>query len=160
MNTVKINNFLKKKNYLIYFLTLGFFFLIYSLTVGQIKSYNDSKKRSFDTFLTSNEFSNIKEFILENLNSPYKEYNHTVENNDTIEKILKKYNINTEDVNKIASAVVKKGLSNIFAKTKIEIVVKEDSGSNKVVSLFYPINELTTIEIKEIKISLLLMKIF
>ena len=125
--------------------------MIYSLTIGQIKSYNDSNKRRFDTFLTSNEFSNIKEFILENLNSPYKEYNHTVENNDTIEKILKKYNINTEDVNKIASAVVKKGLSNIFAKTKIEIVVKEDSGSNKVVSLFYPINELATVEIKRNK---------
>ena len=151
MNTVKINNFLKEKNYLIYFLTLGVFFLIYSLTIGQIKSYNESKRRSFDTFLTSNEFSNIKKFILENLNSPYKEYNHIVENNDTIEKILKKYNINTEDVNKIASAVVKKGLSNIFAKTKIEIVVKEDSGSNKVVSLFYPINELATVEIKRNK---------
>ena len=151
MNTVKINNSLKKKNYLIYFLTLGVFFLIYSLTIGQMKSYNDSNKRRFDTFLTSDEFSNIKEFILENLNSPYKEYNHTVENNDTIEKILKKYNINTEDVNKIASAVVKKGLSNIFAKTKIEIVVKEDSGSNKVVSLFYPINELATVEIKRNK---------
>jgi murein DD-endopeptidase MepM/ murein hydrolase activator NlpD len=151
MNTVKINNSLKKKNYLIYFLTLGVFFLIYSLTIGQMKSYNDSNKRRFDTFLTSDEFSNIKEFILENLNSPYKEYNHTVENNDTIEKILKKYNVNTEDVNKIASAVVKKGLSNIFAKTKIEIVVKEDSGSNKVVSLFYPINELATVEIKRNK---------
>ena len=151
MNTVKINNFLKEKNYLIYFLTLGVFFLIYSLTIGQIKSYNESKRRSFDTFLTSNEFSNIKKFILENLNSPYKEYNHIVENNDTIEKILKKYNINTEDINKIASAVVKKGLSNIFAKTKIEIVVKEDSGSNKVVSLFYPINELATVEIKRNK---------
>ena len=151
MNTVKINNFFKKKNYLIYFVILAIFFTVYSLIVNQVKVHNASQQKKIDSFLGSSEFSNIKEFIFENLNSPYKEYNYTVENNDTIEKILKKHNVNTEDINNIASAVIKKKLSNIFAKTKVKIVVKKDLRSNKVVSLFYPVNEVTTVEIRRNK---------
>jgi len=151
MNKFKINNFFKKKNYLIYFVILAIFFTVYSLIVNQVKVHNASQQKKIDSFLGSSEFSNIKEFIFENLNSPYKEYNYTVENNDTIEKILKKHNVNTEDINNIASAVIKKKLSNIFAKTKVKIVVKKDLKSNKVVSLFYPVNEVTTVEIRRNK---------
>jgi murein DD-endopeptidase MepM/ murein hydrolase activator NlpD len=151
MHAAKINNFLKKKNYLFYFLALAVFFAFYYLAINQIKTYNDLKKNNFNSFLDSDEFSSIKKLIFENLNSPYREYNYTVQNNDTIEKILKKYDVTTEDINNIASAVVKKKLSNIFTKTKIKIVTKEDFGTNRVVSLFYPINEITTIEIKRNK---------
>jgi murein DD-endopeptidase MepM/ murein hydrolase activator NlpD len=148
MNIVKIINFSEKKNYLLYFLILAIFFLFFSLSVNKIKAYSISKKNNFNSFLNSEEFSNIKEYISENLKSPYREYSYVVENNDTIEKILKKNNIASEDINKIASAIVKKKLSNIFAETKVKIVVKKDSGKNKIISLFYPVNEITTIEIK------------
>ena len=58
--------------------------------------------------MESNEFNNIKEYFFENLNSPYKEHNYTVVNNDTLEKILKKYNIKNSEINKIAVEVKKK----------------------------------------------------
>jgi murein DD-endopeptidase MepM/ murein hydrolase activator NlpD len=151
MHTAKISNFLKKKGYLIYFIILAIFFIIYSTTVNLLKSYSNLKKNNFNTFLNSDEFNNITDYIFENLNSPYREYNYIVKNNDTIEKILKKYNINTDDVNKIASAVIENKISNIFSKTKVKIVVKEEAGTNKIVSLFYPVNEITTIEIKKNK---------
>ena len=151
MITAKITNFLKRKNYLLYFSILAIFFFLYSLGVNKIKLYNDSNRSNFNSFLNSNEFVNIKEYIFENLNSPYKEFNYIVQNNDTIEKILKKHNITTEDINNIASAVVKKKLSNIFAKTEVKIITKEDFGASKVVSLSYPINEITTVEIKRSK---------
>ena len=151
MDVVKINNFLMKKNYLLYFFILAIFFLLYSLTVSKIKSHNNSKKDSFNSFINSNEFSNIKEYIFENLNSPYKEYSYIVKNNDTIEKILKKYSVNNEDINSIATSVIKKKLSNIFAKTEVKIVIKEEFGSKKIISLFYPISEIATVEIKRNK---------
>ena len=151
MDAAKITNFLKKKNYLFYFLILAIFFFLYSLGVKQIKLFNDSNKNNFNSFLNSNEFNNIKEYIYENLNSPYKEFNYIVQNNDTIEKILKKYNVTTKDINNIASVVIKKKLSNIFAKTEVKIVIKEEFGANKIVSLSYPINEITTVEIKRNK---------
>ena len=105
MHIAKISNFFKK-NYLIYFITLAIFFIIYSATVNLLKSYSNLKKNNFNTFLNSDEFNNMTDYVFENLNSPYREYNYIVENNDTIEKILKKYNINTDDINKIASAVI------------------------------------------------------
>ena len=151
MNNAKITNLLKKKNYLIYFFTLVIFFLFYTFAVNQIKSYNNSQKKRFDSFLNSNEFRNIKELVFKSLNSPYKEFNYIVQNNDTIEKILKKHNVTTEDINNIASIVIKKKLSNIFAKTEVKIVIKEEFGANKIVSLSYPINEITTVEIKRNK---------
>ena len=151
MHTAKITNLFKKKNYLIYFLSLAIFFLFYSLAVNQIKSYNNFQKKKFDSFLNSNEFNNIKEYIFYNLNSPYREYSYIVQNNDTIEKILKKYKVTTKDINNIASAVIKKKLSNIFAKTEVKIIIKEEFGANKIVSLSYPVNEITTVEIKRNK---------
>jgi len=151
MHSARINNFLKKKNYLLYFLILSIFFLIYTLAIHQIKSYTNSKKNNFNSFLNSNEFNNIKEYIFYNLNSPYREYSYIVQNNDTIEKILKKYNVDNEDINNIATSVIKKKLSNIFAKTEIKIVIKEEFGSNKIVSLLYPVSEIVTIEIKRNK---------
>jgi murein DD-endopeptidase MepM/ murein hydrolase activator NlpD len=150
MQAVKITNLLKKK-YLLYFFVLAVFFLFYSLAVYQIKLFNSSKKTSFNSFLNSNEFSNIREFVLESLNSPYKEFNYIVQNNDTIEKILKKHNIVNQDINSVAASVVKKKLSNIFAKTEVKIVAKEESGVNKIISLSYPINEITTVEIRRNK---------
>jgi len=140
-----------KKNYLLYFFFLAIFFLIYSLGVSQIKSYNNFKRSSFDFFLNSDEFSNIKEHVFESLNSPYKEFNYVVQSNDTIEKILKKHNVISEDINSVAAVVVKKKLSNIFAETEVKIVTKKDSASNKLISLFYHINEIVTVEIKRNK---------
>jgi murein DD-endopeptidase MepM/ murein hydrolase activator NlpD len=151
MYTAKITNFLKRKNYVLYFFILVIFFLFYSLGVNQIKLYNNSKKNNFNSFINSNEFNNIKEYIFKNLNSPYKEFNYVVQNNDTIEKILKKHGISTEDINNIAASVVKKKLSNIFIKTEVKIITKEDSGYRKIVRLSYPVNEITTVEIKRNK---------
>jgi murein DD-endopeptidase MepM/ murein hydrolase activator NlpD len=158
MHTVKITNFLKRKNYLLYFLALTVFFSLYSLAVNQIKLYSDSKEKKFNSFLNSNELSNITGYIFENLNSPYKEFTYIVQNNDTIEKILKKHNVIISDINSIASAIDSKKLSNVFAKTEIKIIIKEEFGENKIVGLSYPLNEITTVEIKKNKDEFLITK--
>ena len=154
--TIKLNikltiSFFNQKKYPLYFFILSLFFIIYVLVVRQIKSFTKVKENNFNSFLKSNEFTNIKEYIFENLNSPYKEYNYIVKNNDTIEKVLKSYNISNVDINSIASKIIKKKLTNIYAGTKIQIIIKEESGVNKIVSLFYPVDEITTVEIKRNK---------
>jgi murein DD-endopeptidase MepM/ murein hydrolase activator NlpD len=151
MLAAKITNFFKKQKYLLHFLVLVVFFVFYSLGVNQIRLHNNLKKNNFNFFLKSNEFNNIKNFIFENLNSPYKEFRYIVQNNDTIEKILKKHRISNEDINSIASSVVKKKLSNIFAETEVKIIIKEELELNKIINLSYPIDEITTVEIKRNK---------
>jgi len=143
--------FLNQKKYPFYFFLIAIFFLIYAFILNQVKSYTALKENNFNSFLKSNEFSNIKEFVFKNIKSPYKEYNYTVENNDTLEKVLKKYNISNTEINNIASEIVKKKLSNIYAGTKIQIVTKKEKNTNKIISLFYPIDAITSVEIRRNK---------
>jgi ABC-type glycerol-3-phosphate transport system permease component len=71
-----LSSFIKKK-YLFYSFLLLLFFTIYVLILNQIKNYAELKQNNFNTFLKSNEFNNIKNYIFKNLNSPYQEFTHT-----------------------------------------------------------------------------------
>ena len=110
-----------KKKYLFYFLVLAVLFLFYGLIINQIKSYTQLKDNNFNSFLESSEFNNIKEYVFENLNSPYREYNYIVENNDTLEKILKKYNIENGEINKIAVEIKKKNYLIYMLEQKLKL---------------------------------------
>ena len=142
--------FLNKKKYLIYISLLIVFFGIYSFVLNQIKSQAELKQNNFNTFLKSEEFNNIKNYILKNLNSPYKEYTYLVQNNDTIERVLKNYKIKNEDIKDITTEIAKQKLSNIYAKTEIQIITKEEKEDISIVSFSYPIDEITTVEVKKI----------
>ena len=145
-----LSSFIKKK-YLFYSFLLLLFFTIYVLILNQIKNYAELKQNNFNTFLKSNEFNNIKNYIFKNLNSPYQEFTYTVQNNDTIDKVLRKFDVNVNDVKNITAEIANKKLSNIFINTEIKIITKEDQGINKLVSFFYPIDEITTVEVKRNK---------
>jgi murein DD-endopeptidase MepM/ murein hydrolase activator NlpD len=141
---------LNKKKYLIYISLLLVFFGIYSFVLNQIKSQAELKQNNFNTFLKSEEFKNIKNYVLKNLNSPYKEYTYLVQNNDTIERVLKNYKIKNEDVKDIITEIAKQKLSNIYANTEIKIITKEEKEDISIVSFTYPVDEITTVEVKKI----------
>ena len=145
-----LSSFIKKK-YLIYSFLLLLFFTIYVLILNQIKNYAELKQNNFNTFLKSNEFNNIKNYIFKNLNSPYQEFTYTVQNNDTIDKVLRKFDVDVNDIKNITAQIANKKLSNIFINTEIRIITKEDQGINKLVSFFYPVDEITSVEVKRNK---------
>jgi|TARA_B100001093_G_scaffold510264_1_gene575777 murein DD-endopeptidase MepM/ murein hydrolase activator NlpD len=145
-------SFLNQKKYPFYFFLIAVFFTMYALVLNQIKSYTKLKEDNFNFFLNSNEFNNIKDFVFDNIKSPYKEYNYTVQNNDTLEKVLKKYNISKSEINNLLGKIIEKKLSNINAGTQIQIITKEiEEGVSKIVSLFYPIDAITSVEVKRNK---------
>ena len=145
-----LSSFIKKK-YLFYSFLLLLFFTIYVLILNQIKNYAELKQNNFNTFLKSSEFNSIKNYIFKNLNSPYQEFTYTVQNNDTIDKVLRKFDVDVNDVKNITAEIANKKLSNIFINTEIKIITKEDQGINKLVSFFYPIDEITSVEVKRNK---------
>ena len=145
-----LSSFIKKK-YLFYSFLLLLFFTMYVLILNQIKNYAELKQNNFNTFLKSNEFNNIKNYIFKNLNSPYQEFTYSVQNNDTIDKVLRKFDVDVNDVKNIIAEMANKKLSNIFINTEIKIITKEDQGINKLVSFFYPIDEITSVEVKRNK---------
>ena len=150
----KITNFisfLNQKKYPFYFFILVVFFVMYAVVLNQFKSYTLLKENNFNSFLKSEEFNNIKEFVFDNIRSPYKEYSHNVKNKDTLEKILKKYNIDPAEINNLTSKIIKKKLSSISPGSQIKITTKEEKGSKKVINLFYPIDAITSVEVRRNK---------
>ena len=46
-------------------------------------------KKNLSEITKTSGFSNFSNFLISKINSPYKEINYVIKNNDTIEKILK-----------------------------------------------------------------------
>jgi murein DD-endopeptidase MepM/ murein hydrolase activator NlpD len=151
MLSVKISNFLSflnQKKYPFYFFIVMAFFVSYALILNQIKSYTKEREQNFNSFLESKEFNNIKNFVFDNIKSPYKKYSHTVRNRDTLEKILKKYDISNDEINRLVDQIKKKKLSKISAGAQVQIITKEERKSKQIISLFYPIDAITSVEVK------------
>jgi murein DD-endopeptidase MepM/ murein hydrolase activator NlpD len=114
-----------------------------------------NQKREVETqnvneIIKSDEFLNLSDYFLSKINSPYKEIKYSIQNNDNIEKILKKFEIRANDIKIISNNLKKKKLTNIYAGRKLSLVLKKlEDGSNTVVNLLYPINNTSNIEIRK-----------
>ena len=139
--------FFSNKKYLLYFFAVAIFFIVYALIFKQIKTQTKLKEINFNSFLKSEEFINIKEFIFKNIKSPYNEYNHIVGSNDNLEKILKKYNIDNTEINNLINEIIKKKLTNISLGEQIQIITKEEKGTKQIISLFYPLDIITSVKV-------------
>ena len=72
-----------------------------------------------------NLFKKLSEDFLDNkISSPYKRYRYTIKNNDSIGKVLKKYNISSKEVQFITSELRKRKLTNIYVGRELKIVLK------------------------------------
>ena len=168
--TEKINKFLKnKRNFfsinspkalriqdfkpivLISFLIIFsgvFFFISYNL----IHKKNKENISSLKEITENNEFSNLANFFISKINSPYEEIEYVIKNNDTVEKILKKYKIRDEDIKKISLKLKEKKLANIYSGRKLSIILKkQEDGSTTIVNFLYPINNTTSVEVRKVQ---------
>tara|TARA_X000001036_G_scaffold407186_1_gene416460 strand:+ start:282 stop:1472 length:1191 start_codon:yes stop_codon:yes gene_type:complete len=117
-----------------------------------IHKKNERNKNNLIEIKNSNEFSNITNYFISKINSPYKEINYVIKNNDTIEKILKSFKINAFDIKKISTTLKEKKLSNIYSGRKLSLIFKKlDNGSNTVVNLIYPLTNTSSVEIRKFK---------
>ena len=162
-----ISNFYKKKfNFLssiglkklkifnlnpILFLTFVIFFSILFFTISNlINQKNKENKDNLTMIANSNEFSNLINYFISKINSPYEEVNYMIKNNDSIEKILKNYNIKSDDIKNISTKLKEKKLSNIYSGRKLSLIFKKiENNSNTVVNLIYPVSNTTSIEIRK-----------
>ena len=152
-NHFSLNFILKNKiiyrNSYVYFLAFLLLFVLYAFFSNQINSFNNEKEKNFDKFVQSEDFSDLKLYFLNNLRSPYKEIKYKIQNNDSIEKILNKYDVDAKDVKNIVNDLKEKKLSNIYTGREINIVLKEINNNNKVVNILYPLSNTLSIEIRK-----------
>ncbi len=117
-----------------------------------IKQDNLEKAKNFEVVTSSSEFSNFTNFFLSKINSPYKEIKYSIKNNDSIEKILKKYNVIESDINDISSNLKRKKLKNIYTGRELNLIIKKiNDKAYSVVNVTYPVNNTSSIEIRKFK---------
>ena len=124
----------------------GFFFI----TSNLINKKNKDNEKNFYEITKSSEFSNFSNFLISKINSPYKEIDYIIKNNDSIEKILKNFKVRGEDIKNISIKLKQKKLVNIYSGRKLNLIIKKlADGSNTIVNLVYPLNNTTSIEIRK-----------
>ena len=137
----------------ILFISLIVFFSILFFTVSNLISEKNKKnEHNLKLISKSNEFSNLTNFFISKINSPYEEVTYLINNNDTVEKILKKFEIKNQDIKNISIKLKEKKLSNIYSGRKLLLIFKKlEDNSKTVVSLVFPISNTNSVEIKKSK---------
>ena len=130
------------------------FFIVFSVlffvTSNLIQKNNNRDANRLKEIAENKEFTNLTNFLLSKINSPYEEVVYVIKNNDTIEKILKKFKIKNDDIKEISVQLKNKKLANIYSGKKLNLIIKKlGDGSNTIVSLLYPINNTTSVEIRK-----------
>ena len=129
-----------------------FFSLLFFTILNVINKINNENKNNLTEVANSGEFSNLKNYFISKINSPYEEVSYIIKNNDTIEKILKNYNIRNIDVANITIKLKEKKLSNIYSGRKLSLIYKKlDDNTNTIVNLVYPVGNASSIEIRKVQ---------
>ena len=153
----KTLNFLKKfyiktnlsRNYVL----LGFLIIF---IVSALFSYSSALKKkrleAIDTFVNSNETILLKNYLLNQIKSPYFEYDYIVKNNDTVESILRKFSVKKKEINFIVKEIKRRKLSNIIPNQKVKFVLRRSSDKEdmEVLKIEYPISRTSYVNINKI----------
>ena len=135
---------------IIIFISVIFFSILLFIIINSLKETSIEKEENLSSITSSKEFSNLTNYLITKIKSPYEEVNYQIQNNDSIEKILKKFNIKNEDIKIISNKLKQKNLSNIYSGRKLSLIFKKlDDGSKTVINLLFPINNTTSVEIRK-----------
>ena len=126
----------------------GLFFISSNL----VNKKNKENENNFKEITQTNDFSKFTDFLTSKIKSPYEEISYVIEKNDTIEKILKKFNIKNENIKIISVKLKQKKLANIYSGRKLSLVIKKlGDGSNSIINLVYPVNNTTSVEVRKVQ---------
>ena len=139
-------------NFLLYILALIIIFFLYVISIDNI---NDKKLESLSNIKKSTEteqFLKLKEFIFSRLKNPYSQHSYTIQNNDSVQGILSKFNVDQKEINLVINKLKEKKLANIYSGRELKLILKipEDSDNkNSLVSLYFPRSNTSFVEIKK-----------
>ena len=132
--------------------SLIIFSCIYFVSLNLIEKKTKENLDNIQEITKNNEFSKFSNFLISKMNSPYEEINYIIRNNDTVEKILKKFKINNTDIKNISTKLKQKKLANIYSGRKLILVIKKlKDGSRTIVHFVYPISNTSSVEIRKTK---------
>ena len=129
---------------------LVFFSVVFVTSLNIVADKNEQKKENIQLITKSNEFSNLKNYFIKKINSPYKEEKYLIQNNDSVEKILKKFDVKQDDIKNISFKLKQKKLTNIYSGRELSIILKKlENEQNSLIKLDFPINNTSSVEIRK-----------
>ena len=143
----------KIKQFFLYIFGLVIIFSIYNFGTKRADDQKLSQSQNFMEAGSNKEFPEFKKFVVEKLKRPYKEIIYTIQNNDNIQKVLKKNNIESTEIKAIINELKQKKLSNIYSGRQLKMVVKQSDNDEyfRVVKLYYPLSNTSVVNIKKEK---------
>ena len=117
--------------------------------------YKSDKRivKKSESFKTSSEIPDIKtfkQFLFNQIKSPFSNINYEIKKGDTIQKILKKYKVRNNEIGKIINQYKKYGKSSqLNVGKKIDIILEKNTKTNEnsLLKFTIPLTKSTTIEI-------------
>ena len=150
------SKFSKVKNLNLNLVFLLVLISLVTITFFSVSNYISAKnlknQKNFKDLSNTDEFSNLTNYFISKISSPYGEIEYLIQKNDSIEKILNKFEMNNKDIKFISTKLKQKKLSNIYSGRKLKLVFKKLENNNKtVINLVYPISNTSSIEIRKYK---------
>ena len=108
------------------------------------------KSMTVDISYQNPDLKTFKEFLLNQIKSPFTNLNYEIKRGDTIQKILKKFEVQNNEIQNIINQYKKYGNPNkLLAGDKIDIILEKSLSTNKntLVKFSVPITKSTTIAI-------------
>ena len=128
--------------FLIVFITLTFY-----LNAPKI---NLNEEDADTTIFNQNILNELKESLIDEIRSPYIQHKYTIQNNDSIEKILNSFNIKRDEVKFVTTKLKEKELSYIYTGREVKLVLKKFSdNTNSIVKIIYPLSNTLKVEISK-----------
>ena len=133
--------------YFILFLSIIIIFLLVAVVYKNDNAISNIGKNSLDQHEA---IKKIEDFLLKKIKSPFINTNYEVKSGDTIQKILKKFNIENKEVYEAIKQYKKYApASSLFQGSKVDILIKENFSKkyNSLLKLSIPISKNITVEI-------------
>ena len=129
----------------IVFSSIAFFSVSNFVAKKEIK-----ERENINSVTKSSEFSFFTKYLVSKITSPYEEVNYQIKKNDSIEKILKNFNIKSDDIKDVSSELKQNKLTSIYSGRKLSLIYKkEKDGSLSLINLNYPISNTRSIEVRK-----------
>jgi len=135
-----------------YFILSGFI-IVFLLLLTVVYKDNDKIAKKTEGKNASYEVRDLeifKRFLLDQIKSPFSNINYEIKKGDTIQKILRKYKVQNNEIQTVINQYKKYSNPNqLMVGNKIDIIIEKNSSANKntVQKFSVPVTKSTTIEI-------------
>ena len=140
----------QNKEKTIYFILFTFIAAFFLLVAVVFKNDDEIRNKKKNIFVQHQDLSTIKEFLLSKLKSPFINIDYKIKSGDSIQKILKKFKIQNNEIANIINQYKNHGNpKQLLTGNKVDIVAEKGlhEKSNSIVKFSIPITKSSTIEI-------------